>query len=207
MMEQHHALPGDSLNYDVITRAIDAIPNDKIGMTCEIGLREGAGTGFIMDALVNGSFPYKVHVAIDPYGNIVYARKDGRDQRMDYTNEMRDTNIGSIYSYAMKIGVNFIFINLEDTEFFNRYNDGVPIYSDNKHLLSEYIFVHFDGPHQYQLVLDEFLWFNDRMTAGATIVFDDINDYDHTKVEEHILLNGWELFEKMGRKASYQKEK
>lgn len=205
MVKHHHTLPGDSYDYDVITRAIKAIPNNKEGMSCEIGLREGAGTGFIMDALSKGSFPYKVHVAIDPYGNIIYARKDGVDRRMNYTNEMRDKNIGSIYSYAMKVGVNFIFINLEDTEFFNRYDDGIPVYSDHKHLLSEYIFVFFDGPHQYELVLEEFIWFNERMTKGATIVFDDVNDYDHNKLEDFIKSSGWKLLEKTNRKASYQK--
>lgn len=198
-------LPCDSKDYEVITRAINAIPKDKKGMTCEIGLREGGGSRYIMDALSQHPFPYKVHVGVDPFGNLVYARKDGIDKRMDYTNGMRDRSIGHIYSYAMKKNVNFIFINLEDTEFFNRYNDGIPVYSDNKYLLSEYIFVHFDGPHQYELVRDEFLWFNERMTKGAAIVFDDVSDYDHSHVEECILSNGWELIEKTNRKASYQK--
>ena len=198
-------LPGDSKDYDVITRAIKVIPKNKSGMTCEVGLRQGGGTRFIMDALAQSSLPYKVHVAIDPYGNIVYARKDGVSRRMNYTNEMRDVSLGHIYTYAMKRGVNFVFINLEDTEFFNRYSDGVPIYSDNKHLLNEYIFVHFDGPHHVELVLDEFLWFNERMTKGATIVFDDVNGYDHDRVEQQVLKSGWKLLEKTLRKASYQK--
>lgn len=198
-------LPGDSFDYHVITNAIAAIPADKKGLTCEIGLREGGGTRYIMDALQKSLFPYKVHVAIDPFGNLVYARKDGVDRRMDYTNRMRDSSIGHIYLYAMKTGVNFVFINLDDTEFFKRYSDGVPVYSENKHLFSEYIFVHFDGPHHRELVQDEFVWFNKRMTTGATIVFDDVSDYDHSKLEETILSSGWKLLEKTKRKASYQK--
>ncbi|MGV7234721.1 MAG: class I SAM-dependent methyltransferase [Nitrosomonadaceae bacterium] len=198
-------LPGDSKDYDLITRAIQAIPENKNGMTCEIGLRQGGGTRFIMDALAKSSLPFKVHVAVDPYGNIVYARKEGVDRRMDYTNHMRDESLGYIYQYAMKVGINFVFINLEDTEFFNRYSDGVPVYSDNKHLLSEYIFVHFDGPHQLHLIVNEFVWFNERMTTGSTIVFDDVSGYDHDTVEKDILKAGWNLLEKTPRKASYQK--
>lgn len=208
------SLPGDhdgEPDYDVITRAIQAIPSDKQGMTCELGLRKGGTTGCIMDALSKGLFPYKVHVAVDPFGNIVYDERDGVSQRLNYTNGMRDKYIGPIYLYALKVNVNFIFINLEDSEFFTRYHDGVPVYSENKHLLSEYIFVHFDGPHQYDPVRNEFLWFNDRMTEGATIVFDDIAAYDHNKLELEIFDCGWKLLEKhtepFDGKASYQRVK
>ena len=205
--KNNHTLPCDSRDYGLIVRAIEAIPNNKKGMTCEIGLRRGGGTGFIMDALSEGKFPYKVHVAVDPYGDISYAKRDSAlDTHMDYTNNMRDESIGHIYSYAMKLCVNFIFINLEDNEFFNRYGDGIPIYSSNKYILSEYIFVHLDGPHQYDIVYNEFLWFNDRMTKGATMVFDDINYYDHDRIEIYILDNGWKLLEKTDHKASYQKD-
>ena len=200
-----HTLPGDSKDYDVITRAIAAIPADKRGLTCEIGLREGGGSKYIMDALQKSLFHYKVHVAVDSFGNMVYARKDGIDKRMDYTNGMRDRSMGHIYTYAMKTGVNFIFINLDDSEFFRRYADGVPVYSDNKYILNEYIFVHFDGPHQVSLVHNEFTWFNERMTKGATIVFDDVRDYNHDELETYILNKGWELIEKTPRKASYIK--
>ena len=118
---------------------------------------------------------------------------------------MRDESLGHIYKYAMDKQINFVFINLEDTEFFKRYSDGVPIYSDSKYLLDEYIFVHFDGPHHLHLIVDEFIWFNERMTSGATIVFDDVSGYDHDNLEVYILDAGWELLEKTPRKASYQK--
>ena len=45
------SLPGDhdgDPDYDIITRAIQAIPADKKGMTCEIGLRKGGSTGYII---------------------------------------------------------------------------------------------------------------------------------------------------------------
>jgi len=206
------SLPGDhdsDPDYDIITRAIEAIPAGKIGMTCEIGLRKGGTSGYIMDALAKGIFPYKVHVAVDPFGNIVYAEREGLDRKLNYTNQMRDKYIGPIYLYAMEREINFIFLNLEDTEFFDRYGDGVPVYSENKHILNEYIFAHIDGPHQYFPVRNEFHWFDDRMSSGATIVFDDIASYDHEVLEAEILVRGWKLLEKHTEpydgKASYQK--
>jgi len=198
----------DSKDYELITRAIKAIPSDKEGMTCEIGLRRGGGTEYIMDMLSKSSFPHKVHVGVDPYGDISYAKRDtALDTHMDYTNNMRNESIGPIYACAKELGINFIFINLEDGEFFNRYSDGVPVYSEIKSVLSEYIFVHIDGPHQYDIVNNEFLWFDERMTKGATMVFDDVNYYDHNKLETYILANGWNLLEKTSHKASYQKGK
>ncbi len=205
MTSQSKILECDSEDYDVITRAIQAIPGSKEGMTCEIGLRRGGGTKYIIDALAGHSLPCKVHIAIDPYGNLVYQAKEGMSRRSDYTNEMRNQSIGSIYSYAMKRGVNFVFINLEDTEFFRRYADGVPVYDEHKHILSEYVFAHFDGPHWVEPLKAEFLWFDARMTPGATIVFDDIHVYDHSRLEQCIFSHGWKLIEVKPRKASYQK--
>ncbi len=195
----------DSEDYDVITRAIRAIPGSKEGMTCEVGLRRGGGTKYIMDALAHHSLPCKVHVAIDPYGNIDYQGKEGIAKKADYTNEMRDESIGSIYSYAMSLGVNFVFINLDDAEFFKRYANGVPVYNEHKRILSEYVFVHFDGPHWLESLKTEFLWFDERMTSGATIVFDDVCRYDHNKLQNLVFSHGWRLLEATTRKASYQK--
>ena len=208
---EHSVLPVDSRNYDVITRAMNAIPPNKTGMTCEIGVREGGGTGFIIDSLSKGKFPFKVHIGVDPYGNLIYPRKEGVNKRANYTNSMRDKSIGRIYNYAMKKGVNFIFINLEDSEFFRRFGDGIPVYNSDKRILTEYIFVHIDGPHQYKYVYDEFCWFNERMTSGATIAFDNIKYYDHESIEKHIFNCGWKLIERFisgadtFHKASYQK--
>jgi hypothetical protein len=202
-------LPGDhdgqENDYHIITNAIKAIPANKDGLTCEIGLRKGGTSSYIMDALSKRD-GVKVHVAVDPYGDIIYAEKEGSDLRLNYTNEMRDKYIGTVYLYAMEKGVNFVFMNMDDEEFFKRYPDGVSFYQEEKYTLGEYIFAHLDGPHQYEPVLNEFLWFNDRMTSGATMVFDDVESYDHIKLEEdHILPRGWKILEKHGRKASYQK--
>lgn len=200
-----HQLPGDSKDYEMIREAIGVIPSTLCGMTCEIGLRQGGGTKHIINALASRDFPYKVHVAVDPYGNIDYARKAGIVKKMNYTNQMRDESIGHIYNYAMKHKVNMVFINLEDIEFFQRYSDGVPVYNEDKHVLNEYMFVHFDGPHDKDPVMAEFKWFDERMKPGAVTVFDDVSSYDHDAVEKVIFDHGWNLLNKTKYKASYQK--
>ena len=199
---------GDSSNYDVITRAIKVIPSGLEGMTCEIGLRRGMGTKYIIDSLNKKEIPYKVHVAIDPYGHIEYASHEGYAVRLDYTNNMRDDTIGLCHIYANQNNVNFIFLNLTDTQFFEKFAAGIPIYEEEEIVLNKYIFVHFDGPHQLDLLETEFSWFDKRMSIGATIVFDDVvNYYDHSKLDLIVQKAGWKLLESTGCKASYQKIK
>jgi len=199
-------LEGDSIDYEVITKAIQTIPNTLEGLTCEIGIRRGGGTKYIIDALAKSSLPYKVHIGIDPYGRLEYKWLEGVTCRMDYTNTMRDESISNIYQYANKKEVNFIFINLTDIEFFKRYSDGVPFYEEEEYLLNEYVFTHFDGPHQLNALIPEFLWFNNRMRSGATIVFDDVTFYDFEAMHPIVIKHGWKMLKiTTQKKAAYQK--
>jgi len=197
---------GDSSNYEIITRAIEAIPAHKEGLTCEIGLRRGYGSKVIMDALAKRVSPERTHVAIDPYGNIEYAPSEGVITRLDYTNTMRDETIGLCYKYAGALGVNFIFMNLTDEQFFNRYKDGVPIYKESEYILNKYIFAHLDGPHHLNLLINEFNWFNDRMYSGATLVIDDIDYFDIDALHNVIgATRKWHLLDYSRKKIAYQK--
>jgi hypothetical protein len=63
-------LPTDSGDYYLLTKGVELSAHAE-GLTCEIGLRTGGGTKHIMEALSKYR-PGKVHIAIDPYGNILY---------------------------------------------------------------------------------------------------------------------------------------
>ena len=197
-------LPGDSQNYEVIEKAVEhsiAIP----GLTCEIGLRRGGGTKVIVDTLAKHNAK-KVHIAIDPYGNIEYKPDDKHSVRLDYTNNMRDEALPQIYQYCKMKGINFYFFNMEDEEFFARFSDGVPIYNYYKSKINSYSFVHFDGPHDYTSIAYEVHWFAERTPLGGTWVFDDIHDYAHEKLEkDDIFPAGFEKLVEEGRKAAYVK--
>jgi cephalosporin hydroxylase len=200
-------LPGDSGDYDLITDAVERSTVCK-GPAIEIGLRRGGGTKHIIDVIAKQENKRDV-VAIDPYGNIDYntvvdSNAGPQTVKMDYTNTMRNECLVNLYDYAEMMKVNFVFINLEDTEFMKRYADGIPIYQEFKRLESKYSFVHFDGPHFTDDVVKEIEFFNPRMELGATYVFDDVSYYDHGVVDKILLENGWTNLQKKPFKWSYQ---
>ena len=102
--------------------------------------------------------------------------------------------------------MDFIFINLEDNEFFKRYSDGVPVYNKTKQIINTYALVFIDGPHTYDLVLDDFNFFKKKIPIGGVIVFDDIYQYPHMeKLDNYIQLNGYKILEQGDVKISYIK--
>jgi hypothetical protein len=196
-------LPGDSGDYHLLTKGIELSAHVP-GLTCEIGLRRGGGTKHIIDALAIHA-PHKVHIAIDPYGHIEYENKEGSLVRLDYTNEMRDECLGNLYPYAKEKKINFQFHNLEDTEFFKRYEDGVPVYNYKKEIITEYSFVHFDGPHAVEPLMTEMGFFLFRIAPGSCWVFDDVTGYyDHDQIEQWLFIQNFKLIEKTWHKALYQ---
>jgi hypothetical protein len=194
----------DNIDYHLLTEGIGLISN-VAGMTCEIGLREGGGSQFIMDA-INNTKQQRTHIAIDPYGNIIAEAKDNEFRRFDWDNNMRNICLSNMYQLASELNINFLFFQLEDTEFFNRYADGVPIYNEVKSIENLYAFVFFDGPHGTQAVIKEFEFFNARANSGAVFVFDDISYYDFALIEKQYLGTNWELVNKTTTKASYKKK-
>jgi len=195
----------DSLNYEVITEGVAASAG-VTGMTCEIGLRLGGGSKYIFDALIGSKQNDKTHIAIDPYGGIDYYASDSLGAvRGDYTNQMRDTCQVNMFAYAQVIGINYVFFNLDDKEFFRRFSDGVPIYRQHKQLLTDYSFVHFDGPHGLAPLYAEISFFHERTPPGAVFVFDDVGFYDHSKIDSILRTLGWRELSRTARKWSYIK--
>lgn len=196
-------LPGDSLDYELLTKGVE-LSKDTEGLTCEIGLRRGGGTKYIIDAIAEHC-PHKVHIAIDPYGSILYADKDNQKVRLDYTNDMAGEALPQIYGYAHSKKVRFIFFQLEDTEFMTRFFNGVPVYDHEKSIVDKYSFVHFDGPHSVNELWNEVQFFAYKSNPGACICFDDIKHYDHTELERLMFYHtNAKLIQKTERKALYQ---
>jgi cephalosporin hydroxylase len=196
-------LPGDSLDYDVLYRA--ACTAGKIqGLFCEIGVRRGGSLQWIIDAASTYS-PGRTVVGIDPYGNIEYNASEGVRTRLDYTNSMKNEGISEVYRYAMNKPVNVIFFNLEDTEFFKRFGDGVPVYNGFKTVENRYALVFFDGPHDVKSLHTELDFFIPRTMAGSVFVFDDVATYPHFELHTRLLSVGFKVIEvgQMGRKISY----
>lgn len=218
----------DSQEYEVLVNAVNGIKGVEGGIV-EIGTRRGGSAKLIIDKLVENGDTNRAMFCIDPYGNIEiectnlnmsihypHIQKDGdpnskeitSKQRFDYTNGMRNRVIPSLYYYAYQAGLNFTFFCLEDTEFFNRYSDGVPIYDNFKKYIEKYALVFFDGPHDNNAVIHETEFFAfQRSVKGSIFVYDDIWMYDHDAVEKLLFANGFEILEKKNIKASYIKTK
>lgn len=217
----------DSQEYEILWNAAKNIKGVE-GAVVEIGTRRGGSAKMIIDALAEQGDTNRSMFCIDPYGNIdleitninASIHYPGKYQvegdpmskdasfatKFDYTNEMRNRVIPSLYYYAYQRGLNFTFFCLEDHEFFNRYADGVPVYNEVKKLENQYAFVFFDGPHTNEAVDLELNFFLERSTKGTTFVFDDIWMYDHDKFEKIMFDNGFDVLEKKQIKASYYKQ-
>jgi cephalosporin hydroxylase len=194
-------LQTDSVDYHVLAAAAERV-RGLPGLSCEIGLRRGGGSAYIMSGLPRGS----THIAIDPYGNLSYAQTDHSIVKLDYTNEMRDQSIGPVFEHAASRGINFVFFNMEDTEFFERFADGVPIYEQVGRIENEYRLVHFDGPHQVDAVIREVEFFAPRAVVGCEFVFDDTGFYDHAKVHDVLVGLGWSQVDASTSRRVYRNE-
>ena len=216
----------DSQEYHILQNAANMVKNLP-GAAVEIGTRRGGSAKMIIDVLKDG-IPNRPMFCIDPYGNIeikctnlsttmhnpdrpIEGDPMAKDivsmQRFDYTFEMRNRVIPSLYYYAYQAGLNFAFFCFEDTEFFKRFSDGVPVYDNFKRIENEYAFVFYDGPHDNETLHLECDFFVKRSPIGSVHVFDDIWMYDHDKIVEETYLfpNGFEVLEKKNIKASYIK--
>lgn len=164
---------------------------DVNGITCEVGLRRGGGSHFIMDTLLKNN-DKRTHIAIDPYGSILYTDIKGT-HRTDYTNKMKNETLSALFLYAYENDIDFIFFNMEDSEFYQRFSDGVPVYDLEKKVENMFAFVHIDGQHDKKSVLDAATYFIDKISKNGFIAFDNTDHYDHTAVDLLMKSNGYEM--------------
>ena len=220
----------DSSEYDILINAALKI-KDVSGAIVEIGTRRGGSAKMIIDALYQNNDCNRSMFCIDPYGNIDYEYTnkaavahnlnvkltDNVEEmistditskvKLGYDNTVRNRIVPSLYYYAFQKGIDFQFFFLEDTEFFKRYTDGVPVYNNVKSLVNDYSLVFFDGPHTNNHIKNEIDFFEPRMNKGSIMVFDDIWMYDHDMIEnDYLFTNGFKTVARGNIKASYVKE-
>lgn len=195
----------DSQEYHILIHACEEAAQVE-GLTCEVGVREGGSSYMIMKTLkLMGK--QRPHVAIDPYGNIDYTHwETDVCSCTGYNNEMKSGALGRLYEWCKQNDYNLIFLPLEDTEFFSRFADGVPVYDQVKTLQNEYALVFFDGPHSTEAIRKEIDFFAPRMVEGGMWVFDDVGQYPHMeKLDTYICALGFVMVEAGSTKISYKK--
>ena len=199
-------IEGDSGEYEVIDEAV-ALSAHLYGMCIEIGVRRGKGTATIIDA-VRKYCPDKYVVCVDPFGSIPYVGREHIGEiRLDYDNNMKVDCMIDLWNYVRENPVNFRPECLTDYEFFEKYKDGVPKYDIEHATENSYSMAHLDGPHNYEHVSKEILWFNERMLKGSTIVLDDITEdfIDIKPINELFISLGWAILKQGIKKGLYQK--
>lgn len=203
-MQHPVSLEGDSSEYGILYDAAQRIKGVP-GFTIEIGLRRGGGTEVIVQAFLDNQ-DRRIHVAIDPYGDLpLPVDKWGGPTPLDYSNAMKAQSLPRIFQWCADRGVEFLFFNMEDIEFFKRFSDGVPVYSAEKTLRNEYALVFFDGPHAVDAIRKEVEFFIERSPLGAIWVFDDIRLYDHRQIDQWLAARGFESVKRGTFKQSYRK--
>lgn len=193
-------IEGDSLEYEILEEAVKALTN-PIGVSVEIGVRRGLGSKIIIDSYRNYHSNLRLnHLGIDPYGNIAYNDTDTNlNIRLDYTNQMKkDALLDFTKDYP-----EFNLVNLEDTEFFNRFADGYPIYNYYKFMLTEYEIVHFDGPHDTSSLIKEIDFFVARKPKQSVYILDDITHFDIDQISKYLYKFNFKDLNKGKRKRSF----
>ena len=196
--ETEHRLETDGIQYDILTRAIEAVPAIP-GLFLEIGTRRGGSMQIIIDAALSTG-QNRTFVSVDPYGNIPYNDRDGNVAKYDYTNAMKTAALRDLYGYAHEKGVNLITFTLTDREFFSAFKKGVPVYNETVWRHNEYAFAFLDGPHDTDSVKHELAFFADRMHGGAQIVIDNYPFFDLEKVVSYAEVIGFKFVEKNDQK-------
>jgi len=194
----------DSTEYFILENAVRNVKNVS-GLTCEIGVREGGSSLLIMKILKETN-QNKIHIGIDPFGNINYKCNEYNVVKYDYTNKMKVKMLKNLYDYCFHEDMEFIYFPLEDSDFFEKFKNGLPIYNESKKIVDEYSLVFFDGPHTIEIVKNEFDFFKEKIPFGGMIVFDDLDYYPHmAKLNDYIKNCGFSIFEKGLKKMSYVK--
>lgn len=194
----------DSGDHAILAEAVSLAPAD--GLFLEIGLRRGGSMKVILDGLSSRGIDATV-ISVDCYGHMPYMVREGIRDDFDYTNTMRNETLPGIYDYIRDKSINFLFFNLEDTEFFSRFADGVPLYiSKKKVIASKYGFVLIDAQHTLDAVLRAVRFvLNGRDMPGTCLCFDDVYAYDHDAAEALLLHNGYETIRRGTGKAAYRR--
>ena len=217
-------IKGDSSDYQYLARWTKELKRYDFCLTLEIGVREGYSSNIIMKMLQDRNH---FHIGVDPYGDLVYKHLDKQDVvdskgEMVYWKDfegnwlMNEDGTPKVPTYPNKMKQNFLedfkfheyfsLFQLEDTEYFNAFARGVPIYKDgNKKIINTYDLVFFDGPHTTDKVMEEAMFFGPRSRIGTRFIFDDMNTYEMSDIAYALTAFGFKTKEIGNKKICLEK--
>jgi hypothetical protein len=74
--------------------------------------------------------------------------------------------------------MHLIALTLTDDDFFNLFDNGIPVYQGNRMVYNDYAFAFLDGPHDTKSILRQVEFLAPRMPKGGNIVIDNIDFFD-----------------------------
>lgn len=177
------------------------------GASIEIGVYEGGASKLIIDAYQKHHPNLKhIHIGIDPFGGVPYADNENQFQNKQLSHRYNDTKRW----YLQKAIVdnedrNFLFLQLESTEYFNRFPDGYPmLIQGQKFYIDKYDLVHIDAVHAIEHVVNEINFFKNRMTPKGFIILDDWDCFDIDFIDKYMYYIGFKKYKKGQKKMVYQ---
>jgi hypothetical protein len=216
-------IKGDSSEYKFLATWTKQLKPRDFYLTVEIGVREGYSSNIIMEMLKDKNH---FHIGIDPYGDLLYKHldkqgvvengktmfwtdfdgnwlinEDGTPKIPTYPNSMKQNFFSSFKHHE-----NFTLFQLEDTEYFNAFGGGVPIYKDGeKKIINTYDLVFFDGPHTTEKVMEEVMFFGPRSRIGTRFIFDDCMAFDMSIIAYCLETFGFKTLEVGNKKTCLEK--
>jgi len=200
-------------------------------LVCSLSLQTGGSIKLIIDGLASVNNFSKI-VCIEPYGNtLTTMTKYGAnvcldsfnmswdpawgdstsltetiDVNFNLSNEVRDHIVPIIHHYSTGRGMDFTFLNIDDDTFYDMYANGITYFENGvKEQKNTYKIVYVDRDATTECALKALNFFKDKIVAGGTIIFDDINLYDFSAVETELANNNFTLTALGMWKAAYTK--
>lgn len=225
--EEFYVYGGD--NAILQNAAANTILTDDL--VCSLSLQKGGSVKIIIDELFSKNNFSKI-VCVDPYGNVELtltqyganinsqifgfewdsAWGDGvsLDQEIkiqyNFSNELRDSVVPVIHNYAKTQGMDFKFLNIGDTEFYQTYQNGITYYLDNTSVTKNtYKLVYVDRDPTTNNAIEATNFFKDKLVSGGLIIYDDYTLYNFTPVDELLMENDFTLVESGDWKVVYKK--
>lgn len=181
------------VEYELLVEAVKSSYKKETNgyvLTCEIGVHEGHGSQIMLEE-GRKKFQNFHHLGIDPYGNV----------QLGVSNKVKWNLKKDLINY-----LEFHLMEMTDTEYMDKYRNGVIIYDEKPQLLNRYTCVHFDGPQGTTDVLREVMFFCHRAHIGTTFCFNDYKRYKMDMIVNLCSVYGFRVLKKGSRRYIMRKE-
>lgn len=185
----------DQMNFDILINAVNET-KDLYGVVIECGTGKGVGTKMIIEALSNtetkfysvDNYPLYKGGDINPYEGATHPlMHDGEFYRVT-----KDRTLEQLNRRAKAFHCHFVQINQDDIYFCKKTKDEVKL-------------AFIDSEHSLEHVIKLAVHLTPKVVEGGMMVFDDVQCYDHSIVDEFMYHQGFDIAQVGDFKISYRR--